>query len=377
MGDMDHCLIYLFSQMFHPAANRLCGFLEISALFIQLAQSGGWQAKAGMLTIEAASKKSGGFGRKNASWSDKNKQRWCAVRDGYLVAVEEPGDLKIWDVFLLDSDFKIERPRRVYRQGLNLLQHGHLKVEVDDIMVGGGKNDNGHGRPHVERHEYDQYGTFSKVKSKLARALHLSHISLNKKHGRHEGSAESNGDAGMGGRHSTTGASFDRTRSHTRSMSASSMSSGASSASSVIEAGMRTPMVDPSTNMNPMRDEGPNEPSQPGDGDGDSHGHDPKKRRKKKKSKDVSKHTFYVSNAQMRLKCFAKNERQMQQWITALEKTAAASHWAAGSNRFGSFAPIRLNVAAQWLVDGVSTCIGLGSVFFCSCWLTWIWIWMG
>ena len=135
---------------------------------------------------------------------------------------------------------------------------------------------------------------------------------------------------------------------------------------------MRTPMVDPSTNMNPMRDEGPNEPRQPGDSPGDSH---EQKKRRKKKSKDVSKHTFYVSNAQMRLKCFAKNERQMQQWITALEKTAAASHWAAGSNRFGSFAPIRLNVAAQWLVDGVSTtCIGLGSVFFCSCWLTWIWM---
>ena len=44
----------------------------------------------------------------------------------------------------------------------------------------------------------------------------------------------------------------------------------------------------------------------------------------------------------------------MQQWITALEKMAKDSHWA-GSNRFSSFAPIRLNVAAQWLVDGVSS----------------------
>ena len=43
----------------------------------------------------------------------------------------------------------------------------------------------------------------------------------------------------------------------------------------------------------------------------------------------------------------------MQQWITALERTANSSYWT-GSNRFGSFAPIRLNVAAQWLVDGVS-----------------------
>jgi len=43
----------------------------------------------------------------------------------------------------------------------------------------------------------------------------------------------------------------------------------------------------------------------------------------------------------------------MLQFITALEKTAATSHYT-GNNRFGSFAPIRLNVAAQWLVDGVS-----------------------
>lgn len=41
----------------------------------------------------------------------------------------------------------------------------------------------------------------------------------------------------------------------------------------------------------------------------------------------------------------------MLQWIAGLEKAAATSLFAAG-NRFGSFAPIRLNVAAQWLVDG-------------------------
>jgi phospholipase D1/2 len=43
----------------------------------------------------------------------------------------------------------------------------------------------------------------------------------------------------------------------------------------------------------------------------------------------------------------------MLQFITALEKAAASSPYT-GHNRFDSFAPIRLNVAAQWLVDGVS-----------------------
>lgn len=55
-------------------------------------------------------------------------------------------------------------------------------------------------------------------------------------------------------------------------------------------------------------------------------------------------------------------QRQMEQWITALEKTAAASHWT-GSNRFGSFAPIRLNVAAQWLVDGVRILLKCSGIY--------------
>jgi phospholipase D1/2 len=43
----------------------------------------------------------------------------------------------------------------------------------------------------------------------------------------------------------------------------------------------------------------------------------------------------------------------MVQWIVSMERMASQSHWT-GKNRFDSFAPIRLNVAAQWLVDGVS-----------------------
>lgn len=42
----------------------------------------------------------------------------------------------------------------------------------------------------------------------------------------------------------------------------------------------------------------------------------------------------------------------MMQWIIALERAQLSCHFTA-KNRFDSFAPIRLNVAAQWLVDGV------------------------
>ena len=51
----------------------------------------------------------------------------------------------------------------------------------------------------------------------------------------------------------------------------------------------------------------------------------------------------------------------MLQWIAALKKIAATSHYAGKNNRFDSFAPIRMNVSAQWLVDGVSALsLGVG-----------------
>lgn len=121
-------------------------------------------------------------------------------------------------------------------------------------------------------------------------------------------------------------------------------------------------MLDPSTNVNPL--ERPDEMN-----DKRTRAGEDESKRKKKRTGDVSKHTFYIENSQIRLKLFARNEvsisyialtrsdqnciqRQMLQWITALEKVAASSHYT-GSNRFDSFAPIRMNVAAQWLVDGV------------------------
>lgn len=79
--------------MFHPSANRLAGFLEISALSISLAQTGGSQAKAGFLRIEATGHKGGGFGRKSTGWAEKKKSRWCAVRESYLVVLDELGEV--------------------------------------------------------------------------------------------------------------------------------------------------------------------------------------------------------------------------------------------------------------------------------------------
>ncbi|RDB18070.1 Phospholipase D1 [Hypsizygus marmoreus] len=296
---LENYLIELIrAVMFHPSANRLAGFLEISALSIALAQSGGAQYKAGFLKIEANTNGGGGFGRKSIGWRAKKHQRWCAIRESYLVVLEEPGELDVWDVFLLDSDFSIERPKRYYRQGLNLL-HG------ENLTLGSHASTKAQEKSQAHPNS-DRLSMIGSIKSRVSKIFHI------------EGS---NRPATVHG----TVASRDDS-SETSSTSVSSRAP--------------TPMLDPSTNANPLSVE---------------HGHDQQDDQEdiddKKRGGNVSKHTFYIVNSQMRLKLFARNERQMMQWITALEKVAATSHYS-GSNRFDSFAPIRLNVAAQWLVDG-------------------------
>lgn len=79
-------------QMFHPSSNRLSGFLEVSALFISLAQSGGVQYKAGYLRLETSGYQPG-LGRKATSRRDRKRSRWCAVRQSCLIVLEEPGEV--------------------------------------------------------------------------------------------------------------------------------------------------------------------------------------------------------------------------------------------------------------------------------------------
>ncbi|KAI0826732.1 phospholipase D [Trametes gibbosa] len=327
---LENYLIGLIrAVMFHPAVNRLAGFLELGALTIALAQSGGAQYKAGFLRMEAVSPK-GGFGRRAAGWREKKKQRWCAVRESYLVVMEEMGELTVWDVFLIDQDFKIERPTRYYRQGLNLFHQ--LDDHDSDREEGDTARQQESTKPeHPPQPRKRLASTVGSIKSSISRALHLGH-----NHQHHQQTGLQHGSVN----NLTAGPHHGRPRSSVTSDSASSVSGPSSRA--------LTPVLDPSTNTNPLEsairdhDEVREEDVRPPTEDPGAAG---------KSSKDVSKHTFYVVNAQTRLKLYAKNERQMLQWIAAFERVAKESHYT-GTNRFDSFAPIRLNVAAQWLVDG-------------------------
>ncbi|KAF8964181.1 hypothetical protein BDZ97DRAFT_1731107 [Flammula alnicola] len=348
---LENYLINLIrAVMFHPSSNRLAGFLEISALSISLAQSGA-QYKAGFLKIELSSNSGGGFGRKSTSWQEKKVSRWCSVRESYLVVLEEPGELEVWDVFLFDSGFKIERPKRYYRQGLgNLLHHDKTDEKSKELEQQHKKtveHQHGHGhangdaqqritepaaQPHLSTApDSERRSVISSIKTRVSKIFQLD-------------------PSGCMSASGSRGASTSRiagTHSDEDEADADVSDQGDDDLGSVLSIPSRppTPMLDPSTNANPLL-QGQGEEGAGKDGDEKG-----KEGMKKKAASDVSRHTFYVVNSQMRLKLVAKNERQMSQFVTALEKTAANSHYTR-SNRFDSFSPIRMNVAAQWLVDG-------------------------
>ncbi|KAI0755244.1 phospholipase D [Daedaleopsis nitida] len=320
----NYLIALIRAVMFHPSVNRLSSFLEFGALTIALAQSGGSQYKAGFLRLEGVHPKAA-FGRKAAGWREKKNQRWCAVRESYLVAMEEMGELTVWDVFLIDQDFAIERPTRYYRQGLHLLHldvHENDQKDEEEVMA------NGHEKAKVGYNSQPRKrvtSTVGSIKSSISKFLHV---------GTHKGPHPT-------GRHST---SANNLTVDSRARPSRDVESSSDSSSSVSGPSARalTPMLDPSTNTNPLGDH---------DAEHDTNEHRDAGQHMKRNSKDVSKHVFYVVNSQTRLKLYAKNERQMLQWIAAFERVARESHYT-GKNRFDSFAPIRLNVAAQWLVDG-------------------------
>lgn len=114
--------------MFHPTSNRLSRFFELSALFIQQAQSGGYQSKAGLLSIEGASKTKGAFGRKGLNWFEKKQTRWCAVRESYLVVSTDPGEAREQTIGRYVTSIDLHAFRLKYLRFFFLTQTSRLNV---------------------------------------------------------------------------------------------------------------------------------------------------------------------------------------------------------------------------------------------------------
>ncbi|KAF8349296.1 phospholipase D, partial [Amanita rubescens] len=284
----EYLICLLRAVMFFPSANHLANFLELSTLFISLAQTGGIQAKASFLKIHPIASGGGGFGRKSVSRWDRGESLWCAIRDSYMVVVDEPGKNAIWDVFLLDPHFEIQRPKRYYRQGLNLFHQDFYRTSSHVI------------------------GTPCQQKKSLFQSLRLQLSTF-----------------------------FSHSRGPSNQSDPFQEVLGTSPTLAEIPSTLPTPMLDPSTHVNPLLKKA-----------ADSVGDDRNDKNKDKGSAaDFSRHTFYIINSQMELKLRARSERQMLQWITALQKVSSQCQYTK-HHRYDSFAPVRSNVAAQWLVDG-------------------------
>ncbi len=101
--------------IFRPESNRLCKFLELSALGVRLAAEGSYHGKEGLLVIQSGK----GVDFRKA-WTPsllkgRHGPKWFSVRHSYVVCVDSPEEMNIYDVFLVDSNFQVQTKRKRLR----------------------------------------------------------------------------------------------------------------------------------------------------------------------------------------------------------------------------------------------------------------------
>jgi phospholipase D1/2 len=94
--------------IFRPDSNRLCKFLELSALGVRLAAEGGYHGKEGFLMIKSSKGVDNRKGWTKVSMINRHWPKWFLVRHSYVVCVDSPEEMNVYDVFLVDADFHLE-----------------------------------------------------------------------------------------------------------------------------------------------------------------------------------------------------------------------------------------------------------------------------
>lgn len=94
--------------IFRPNSNRLCKFLELSALGVRLAAEGGYHGKEGYLMIKSSKGVSKQKKWHPAPFVNRHWPKWFLVRHSYVVCVDSPEEMNVYDVFLVDADFNME-----------------------------------------------------------------------------------------------------------------------------------------------------------------------------------------------------------------------------------------------------------------------------
>ena len=107
-------------MLFRADSNRLCKFLEVSALGVRLAAEGSYHGKEGYMLIQSAK----GLDFRKAMTPDNLKTltrryspKWFLVRHSYVVCVDSPEEMHIYDVFLFDRDFRIQSSKKRAKEG--------------------------------------------------------------------------------------------------------------------------------------------------------------------------------------------------------------------------------------------------------------------
>ncbi|TGJ83392.1 hypothetical protein E0Z10_g5376 [Xylaria hypoxylon] len=110
LQDMIHWL------MFRPDSNRLCKFLELSALGVRLAAEGNFHGKECYMHIQATK----GIDFRRVLTPQKviarHSRKWFLVRQNYIAVVESPATMNIYDVYLVDPLFRVETKKSKLRR---------------------------------------------------------------------------------------------------------------------------------------------------------------------------------------------------------------------------------------------------------------------
>ncbi|KAF6833925.1 phospholipase d [Colletotrichum plurivorum] len=115
--------------MFRADSNRLCKFLELSALGVRLAAEGSYHGKECYLHIQSSK----GMDFRRVLTPKKviarHSRKWFLVRSSYIVCVESPENMNVYDVYLVDSKFRIVLKKSTLKQ----LGKGKGKAEDKEI----------------------------------------------------------------------------------------------------------------------------------------------------------------------------------------------------------------------------------------------------
>lgn len=106
-------------MIFRPDSNRLCKFLELSALGVRLAAENSYHGKEGYLIIRSAKGSDYRKGWTPSAVAQRHRPKWFLVRHSYIVCVESPEEMNIYDVFLVDSNFEVDAKKFLSKKSLD------------------------------------------------------------------------------------------------------------------------------------------------------------------------------------------------------------------------------------------------------------------